>query len=458
MFHSAVGAGVFRPVIHLMFLALAGILPALPAHGNATGSDFQLFNPTSTPVDYVTVHSTSTLGAGRWSLGLFANHAVNSLPYFQEDGTRSSDDASRSYRNGLTGMDMSFGFGVLDNLDIGVFIPRVVYQHVKDDDAYHAEFDKSGIYELRVNSKLRLLKMGIFGLGLMGTLNMPQIENNPYTGNDPANSFALEGLFDVDLGKLTLGFNAGYRWREDGDQVTDTDGTVPMEPVENQTLVSGAAGYRLTPKTKAMVEVYGGRTGTDGSEISTRDSSSAWEGIVGLKHAFQENLTGQTGVGSEVRHGVATPDVRFYAGLHWTNAGKRRRTVEKPPVYSKFIILSDILFKFNSAELAGPASEKKLEKVAMALKGPRGLHKLYIEGHTCVIGNKNYNLDLSRRRAAAIKKHLVEKHGIAASKVVTRGFGEEKPVASNRSVDGRRLNRRVEFKLYFLKNSRQARN
>ncbi len=75
-------------------------------------------------------------------------------------------------------------------------------------------------------------------------------------------------------------------------------------------------------------------------------------------------------------------------------------------------------------------------------------YKLKIQGHTDSYGNDNSNMQLSKDRAQAVKDYLVKK-GIAASRLSAVGFGETKPVASNKTSKGRALNRRVELIVQF---------
>ncbi|MCA9717291.1 MAG: OmpA family protein, partial [Myxococcales bacterium] len=70
--------------------------------------------------------------------------------------------------------------------------------------------------------------------------------------------------------------------------------------------------------------------------------------------------------------------------------------------------------------------------------------RIEISGHTDSIGDPEYNKDLSRRRAEAVKSYLVE-NGIAPDRVETRGAGMDEPVASNQTAAGRAKNRRIEF-------------
>ncbi len=67
-----------------------------------------------------------------------------------------------------------------------------------------------------------------------------------------------------------------------------------------------------------------------------------------------------------------------------------------------------------------------------------------VEGHTDKDGSDAYNLQLSKRRAQSVVNYLI-KLGIPRTRLDTKGFGEKKPVASNRTQKGKALNRRIEF-------------
>ena len=73
-----------------------------------------------------------------------------------------------------------------------------------------------------------------------------------------------------------------------------------------------------------------------------------------------------------------------------------------------------------------------------------------IEGHTDSVGTDAYNKKLSQRRAESVKKYMVEKGGIDANRIKAIGFGEEKPIASNDTDEGRQQNRRVEAAVDYL--------
>lgn len=109
----------------------------------------------------------------------------------------------------------------------------------------------------------------------------------------------------------------------------------------------------------------------------------------------------------------------------------------------KVIKFDSIHFAFDSAELS-PAASAKLNEVANYLEGNDN-YSVLVEGHTDSVGSDAYNQKLSERRAASVKKGLVSE-GIAADRIDTAGYGESRPVADNKTAEGRAENRRVETK------------
>ncbi len=90
-----------------------------------------------------------------------------------------------------------------------------------------------------------------------------------------------------------------------------------------------------------------------------------------------------------------------------------------------------------------PQNNTNLANIINILKSNSEL-KIRIEGHTDNIGSKKYNLDLSEKRAKAIKVYLL-KNGIDKSRIATIGHGFSKPIADNKTKEGRALNRRAEL-------------
>lgn len=101
-------------------------------------------------------------------------------------------------------------------------------------------------------------------------------------------------------------------------------------------------------------------------------------------------------------------------------------------------------FEFNSARLSREA-RAVLKKAAVILrKYPK--EKVVIEGHADAVGSEKYNLALSKKRAESAASYLSGKEGIAAERLVVTYYGESRPVASNDTPEGQKLNRRVEVR------------
>ncbi len=106
------------------------------------------------------------------------------------------------------------------------------------------------------------------------------------------------------------------------------------------------------------------------------------------------------------------------------------------------LTLGDVLFETNQAELR-PGAERKLAPLVAFLRDhPKEV--VVIEGHTDNTGTAASNTELSGRRADAARRIFLAE-GITTDRIVTRGFGEQYPIASNDSEAGRLQNRRVEI-------------
>ncbi len=105
--------------------------------------------------------------------------------------------------------------------------------------------------------------------------------------------------------------------------------------------------------------------------------------------------------------------------------------------------LNGIYFDFGKATLL-PQSAPALRAVADLMTKNPGWN-LRVEGHTDNVGSASYNLDLSKRRAAAVSAALTTQYKLQATRLNANGFGATKPVAKNDTLEGRAANRRVEL-------------
>lgn len=104
-----------------------------------------------------------------------------------------------------------------------------------------------------------------------------------------------------------------------------------------------------------------------------------------------------------------------------------------------------VLFDFDSSELRSEAYPV-LEEIAESLNNSEG-YEVKIEGHTDSKGSDSYNMKLSKERAEAVRKALVDRYGVSPDILTAVGLGESQPVAPNDTEKNRQKNRRVEIKV-----------
>jgi outer membrane protein OmpA-like peptidoglycan-associated protein len=460
---------VKRVVLPLLIWSL--VVPSVTA--NVVGTDAQNFNAITSGVDFVTVQSSETLTPGVFNFGLFVNYAVNTLPYYEGGGSNSKN---KKYRDSLTAGDINFGIGLTRNWDLGLSLPQILHQDVKDK-SDRSEFAQNGNSEVRLNTKYRLWGKSSYGVAVIGTFGLNRIENNPYVGDNGGPTTTLEIAGDMTIKRIAIGANIGHRWRDPGEPISD----YPIKPMQNQFIASAAASYHLKSiRTKIITEVFAGWPTKKVDADVNRQMSSA-EAILGMKYDVTSNMALHLGGGTELKNGVSSPDYRVYAGTNiclgpvWGGKELKKRVARKPKLAPapaapepllepeapevdlnappqadtiETIVIRSLLFVFDSDTEVLEGSKNELSKIINYMQKPPVFTKLVIEGHTDYLGSVEYNRDLSQRRADAAKRYLVRKYNLPADKIEAVGYGESRPVADNGNYQGRQLNRRVELKIY----------
>jgi outer membrane protein OmpA-like peptidoglycan-associated protein len=142
---------------------------------------------------------------------------------------------------------------------------------------------------------------------------------------------------------------------------------------------------------------------------------------------------GQTNY-NENQYGIYISNIKTATGLPDT----RHKLIDE----GKFST-TGILFDINSSNIKSE-SYAVVKEIATALQDNPGI-KIKITGHTSSDGDDKANMELSSKRAGAVKQLLVEEFKIDASAITTDGKGETEPIADNNTKEGRAQNRRVEF-------------
>jgi outer membrane protein OmpA-like peptidoglycan-associated protein len=111
----------------------------------------------------------------------------------------------------------------------------------------------------------------------------------------------------------------------------------------------------------------------------------------------------------------------------------------------QIVILQQVNFK-TASDVIEPGSFGLLQQLVEVMQQHPEIARVAIDGHTDNQGFERTNVELSRRRAAAVLRWMSE-HGVDARRLEARGFGPKRPIADNKTAEGKAKNRRVEFQI-----------
>jgi outer membrane protein OmpA-like peptidoglycan-associated protein len=146
---------------------------------------------------------------------------------------------------------------------------------------------------------------------------------------------------------------------------------------------------------------------------------------------------------------TAAAEARSAADAVGTAANTKFDAIDKA---SKRLVYEVVLsedqgnFKFGKTVLPDEAKQRLDQMVAQLKQDPKAIY-LEIEGHTDNVGDKMINEKIGLERAEAVKRYLYEQYQIPLHKMNVISYGEDKPVAPNKTRDGRAQNRRVVIKV-----------
>ncbi len=129
-----------------------------------------------------------------------------------------------------------------------------------------------------------------------------------------------------------------------------------------------------------------------------------------------------------------------------TKAQEAERAAKGKLIYTVTLSNDKVRFPVNKAEISDEAKAMIDEAVGPLVKENRGVW-FEIEGHTDNTGDAAYNFKLGEERAMAVRDYIAKTHGIALNRLNVISYGEEKPVAENKTRDERAQNRRVVIRI-----------
>ncbi|MGK7346600.1 MAG: OmpA family protein [Candidatus Nitrospinota bacterium M3_3B_026] len=346
-------------------------------------------------------------------------------------------------------MPVSLTLGLKDSFEFSVSAPWRKY----DPEGGDAE---SGISDGIARAKWNFFYSDRHRLRLsaIGMATLPLGDEDKGLGSGKTNLGAALAL-DKEYDSVTWSFNVGFMGRQEedlNDQVLYGAG-IEWRPIENLGVIGEVSGFSFTSNERYMDDnttVTGGVRYYLGDWGSVSAAYGSWGGGSGPSSPNYMYMVGIT-LGMPARE---KPVEKEEAPAPPTPAPEPKpapkpapEPAPSPPAPAPepevvTIRLDPIHFKFDSAELTDEA-KGILRRNGGKVKETPGA-QLTIEGNTCWIGPKRYNKNLGLRRAIAAKKFLMSL-GIEADNIVILSRGESNPAGDNKTREGRRMNRRVDF-------------
>ncbi len=158
----------------------------------------------------------------------------------------------------------------------------------------------------------------------------------------------------------------------------------------------------------------------------------------------QQNEVRIDAVDKSAQSGIS--EAKGSAAAAMTKAQEAEKAAKGKLIYTVTLSNDKVRFPVNKAEISDEAKAMIDEAVAPLVQANRGVF-FEIEGHTDNTGDAAYNFKLGEERAMAVRDYIAKKHGIALSRLNVISYGEEKPVADNKTRDERAQNRRVVIRI-----------
>jgi outer membrane protein OmpA-like peptidoglycan-associated protein len=158
----------------------------------------------------------------------------------------------------------------------------------------------------------------------------------------------------------------------------------------------------------------------------------------------QQNEVRLEAVDKSAQSGIT--EAKGSAQAAMTKAQEAEKAAKGKLIYTVTLSNDKVRFPVNKAEISDEAKALIDEAVGPLVKENRGVW-FEIEGHTDNTGDAAYNFKLGEERAMAVRDYIARTHGIALNRLNVISYGEEKPVAENKTRDERAQNRRVVIRI-----------
>ncbi len=396
---------------------------------------------TPSPTGWNSVEQFDVVSPWSTSAGFFLDFGKDPVA-FRQDG-----EITRRVVSGRLSGTLVGNLGLIRRFELGVAVPTVLYQTGEGvQPGRTAEPVAFSLGNIRLNPRIALIRAGDlpgdWGLTLVPTVAFPTAKTGAFAGED---GYAVlpKLVAGTRLGVWSLGVNLGAAFRPD------------------ETLASASVGDALT---------YGAAVGWASPSVAGLTWTAELIGETGLAAPFSDlaanpleldagflyevlpSWTISAVAGPGLSPGIGSPVFRVVAGVRWTPAdvagpfagGDEAEGARASIRGNRIEITENIVFQSGQSVILA-SSYEVLDAVAKVLRDNPEL-RVRIVGHTDDVGTAAFNQALSEERAGSVRAYLAER-GVARGRMIAEGRGQSQPIASNRTEEGRALNRRVEFHL-----------
>jgi outer membrane protein OmpA-like peptidoglycan-associated protein len=426
------------------------------------------------PTGYFDLVTSESLQQGNFAIGLFGTFEKLFTFDFQQPNERDRLRLDR-YNAILSG-----AYGILDNLELGVAVRGATtdaefQQYFANGDVSSGDNHETGFGKIRVALKYRPVSLDFSSMrtvGFAGLALEPFVDiqthgterglSYPYRDQDTV--YGINLLMGGQAGPIGIHWKFGYS-RTDGNNVDNFLAVGSPFSADIPGLSDGerfsyglGLNFQPTPALNLLVKGEGDtsvRHPWDGREDHRVNALAG--AIYGLPNGMALHAAWQVDLHDPTPDTRGNDlDYRIIAGVSYSFARPVAPPPPPPPLPPpppappaerrvERIVLQSVHFEFDKSRLT-PIGRQVLDEAAQKLQENPNL-SVEIEGHTDSIGTELYNLGLGKRRAEVVKGYLVLRHQVDPKRMTTLSYGEARPIADNRTEQGRALNRRVEFKV-----------
>ncbi|GEM_PF-2638435 len=414
-------------------LALASMIVLLPLNlfsqdTGVSGTNLEFFRPPVDAYGFFQVNSPRLMKMKEFHLGLNESLAYNHL-LDASVGTTTLDIV-----HAITTTNFSAALGITDFLTLGLDLPAHFYAREANITSLNS-FTTTALGDLELALKFRILKENETGLrpgmALLVTNEFPTGDENKFLGTShmvPGVQMIIGKTFPK-LSMMSLAANIGGRFPRHKtvlginfqDQITyGTAMKVPIQFLDPQLSLLGEIVGHLEPNHVQIV-------------------TAPVEFRLGLQKDFKNGFSIKAGGGGAWNNAIGNPRMRGIVSLSFSP----KRSSGANPNLKK---TEDTQRRITTIYFRSGSTTPTQESMSWIFETARIAHgeKIRLEGHTDAKGSAAYNQGLSEKRAAAVQKILI-RSGVPPSHITLKGWGKTKPLCSNKTKRGRRLNRRVEI-------------